>query len=102
MEIINRKEAGLKGLKQYFNGEQCDRGHISERYVKNGSCIECCRERHRKNREFYNKRSREYALKKKIGTLTRSEESITPGFVGFISIEKAKKWIEKIFYRETM
>lgn len=39
--IILRKEALEKGLKRYFTGKACKRGHISERVVGNGNCCEC-------------------------------------------------------------
>ena len=40
-EIISRKSALAKGLKRYFTGMPCIRGHISLRLVSNGDCIEC-------------------------------------------------------------
>lgn len=39
--LIKRKEARRQGLIKYFTGNQCIRGHISERYVTTGNCIEC-------------------------------------------------------------
>lgn len=41
MQIITRKEAKEKGLSRYFTGEACKHGHISERTVCNGGCVEC-------------------------------------------------------------
>lgn len=41
MEIISREEARGAGLKRFYTGAACPRGHISERYVNNGHCIEC-------------------------------------------------------------
>ena len=38
-----RKEAKAQGLKFYFTGEPCSRGHIALRIVK-GSCVECRKE----------------------------------------------------------
>jgi hypothetical protein len=40
MEIITRKEAFAKGLKKYFTGNPCRRGHFAERYVA-GACCAC-------------------------------------------------------------
>ena len=40
MEIITRKEAKEQGLKKYFTGKPCPRGHISERYMS-GRCVAC-------------------------------------------------------------
>jgi predicted nucleic acid-binding Zn-ribbon protein len=44
---ISREEAREKGLKRFFTGEPCKQGHISERQVSSGECIECARERSR-------------------------------------------------------
>lgn len=42
-EFISRKEASALGLKKYYNGKPCARGHYAERYV-NGGCSQCYRE----------------------------------------------------------
>lgn len=41
MEIITKKEARERGLIKYYTGKPCPRGHIVERYVKNGCCVTC-------------------------------------------------------------
>ncbi|THE51696.1 hypothetical protein DJ485_15345 [Citrobacter freundii] len=41
MEIITRLDAAKAGLKRYYTGKQCKRGHDSERYVYNGHCVTC-------------------------------------------------------------
>src|SRR5690554_4653718 len=41
MDIISKKEAKERGLKRYFTGVPCNRGHISERRVSNGICVKC-------------------------------------------------------------
>ena len=52
MKVIKRKDAKSFGLKVYFTGKACKRGHISKRYVANAVCIECDKHheesRHRK------------------------------------------------------
>ena len=40
MDIITKKEAYARGLKRYFTGQPCMRGHISERAL-GGGCISC-------------------------------------------------------------
>ncbi len=40
-KIISRKEALAKGLKRYFTGLPCPKGHIAERLTSNFNCIEC-------------------------------------------------------------
>jgi len=42
-EIIARKNAIALGFNKYFTGKTCNKGHISERYCKNGACQECLR-----------------------------------------------------------
>lgn len=44
MELVSLKEARENGLKFYFTGERCSRGHLAERYTKKRSCVLCVRE----------------------------------------------------------
>jgi hypothetical protein len=41
MEICTARQAFEAGKKRYFTGEPCAAGHLAERYVSNGGCIEC-------------------------------------------------------------
>lgn len=45
MQVIGRKQALESGLKHFFTGEPCTNGHQSPRHVRDGSCLECRRER---------------------------------------------------------
>lgn len=38
---ISRLEASAMGMKRYYTGRECSRGHDSPRYVSTGQCIEC-------------------------------------------------------------
>jgi hypothetical protein len=49
--IITRKSAKLAGLKKYFSGKPCTRGHVSERWVSVGTCVACSTEKYREWRE---------------------------------------------------
>lgn len=40
MKKITRKEAKEKGLKHYFTGKPCPKGHIAPRFIA-GGCVEC-------------------------------------------------------------
>lgn len=40
-EIIGRKEARNRGLKRFFTGICCSKGHTCERMVSNGDCVQC-------------------------------------------------------------
>jgi 5-methylcytosine-specific restriction endonuclease McrA len=39
--IISREDAKAQGLKRYFDGNPCKRGHVAERNVAGGHCIPC-------------------------------------------------------------
>jgi hypothetical protein len=43
-ELISRAEAKALGLKHYFTGKACPKGHVSKRTTHNTSCAECQRE----------------------------------------------------------
>lgn len=40
-ELISRHEAHAKGLKHFYTGVPCKRGHDAERFVANGNCTRC-------------------------------------------------------------
>lgn len=48
-QIISRKEARALGLKHFFTGQPCIRGHIAIRYVSKNNCRDCLVEDHRTN-----------------------------------------------------
>lgn len=41
---LTREEAARRGLRSYWPGHSCRRGHQSERYTSTGQCIQCARE----------------------------------------------------------
>lgn len=43
MNTISRNEAVNSGLPRFFTGKPCKYGHLSERYVTTGACIQCLR-----------------------------------------------------------
>jgi hypothetical protein len=43
-KIISRSEAEAAGLKHYFTGKPCKRGHVAERFVSTKTCMHCSRE----------------------------------------------------------
>ena len=45
MTPISRKEAREQGLKHYFTGKPCKRGHVCQRVTKTKLCILCNREK---------------------------------------------------------
>lgn len=46
-KVITREEAMALGLKRYFTGRPCKRGHVSQRKLPRGECCECQRLRDR-------------------------------------------------------
>ena len=41
LKLISRDEAHYQGLKRFYTGVPCLRGHNSERFTSNGGCVEC-------------------------------------------------------------
>jgi 5-methylcytosine-specific restriction endonuclease McrA len=58
--IISRKEARAKGLKRYFTGKPCAKGHLGERFVNAANCVECDRAHKAANRDKIKERDRAY------------------------------------------
>ena len=50
-ELIIRQEAISKGLKHYFTGKPCKRGHVDRRLVSNYGCLTCALEHERRYRK---------------------------------------------------
>jgi hypothetical protein len=40
LEIVTRQEARDRGLKRYFTGQKCKRGHVAERWTCDANCVE--------------------------------------------------------------
>ncbi len=47
-KIIRRKDALAQGLKRYFTGKPCKRGHIADRFTSQGDCIVCSDENNKR------------------------------------------------------
>lgn len=63
MEIISQADAHARGLKRFFTGVPCQRGHVSQRYVNihrasGGACVECSLTKRSKTRTERPSRSR--------------------------------------------
>lgn len=41
MKILSRQEAKALGLKRYFTGKACIKGHVAERFTANQTCLVC-------------------------------------------------------------
>jgi hypothetical protein len=68
VEIIARSEAKARGLKRFFTGRPCRRGHVAERLASDGNCVVCDRVNERawieRNRDRERERLRAYELAK--------------------------------------
>jgi hypothetical protein len=85
MKKISRQDAMAQGLKRYFTGKPCKRGHVAERSVSGKNCIMCAslweqdnkEKRKSTARKCYHKRYGDgetgYALKKKADESIRQK-----------------------------
>ena len=69
--IITRKEARQENLKTYFDGEECERGHVAERLTISGRCCECLEEDNLEIRE-----QKESFVTKRIDKQNRAKEAL--------------------------
>jgi hypothetical protein len=49
LDLISARTAFEAGLKRYFTGKPCKHGHVAERMVSNGCCVECLNGRRRRD-----------------------------------------------------
>lgn len=40
-QLIERRDAYTAGLTRYYTGIPCRQGHLAQRYVSTGGCVEC-------------------------------------------------------------
>ncbi|GAA0586444.1 hypothetical protein ACFQH5_20410 [Halomonas salifodinae] len=48
VHIISKRKAAALGMKRYFTGKPCRKGHVSEMSVKDRACLECKWDRNRR------------------------------------------------------
>ena len=76
-KIISRKFAIENGLKRYFSGVPCLRGHISERFVTSGLCVECNKfhgkNKWNENKEHLKKENKKWRQKNKQYILEKNK-----------------------------
>ena len=91
MEIITAQEARERGLKRYYTGKPCKRGHYSERHLS-GPCYACAKEDYHakkgpKQRSANAKKKAERIEATRLATLDFCSENN----IAFVSAEDAKK-----------
>jgi hypothetical protein len=78
-DIIGRDEARALGLKHFFTGKPCKRGHVAERDVSSRECVECYRQRRREwraaNLEKAKEKERKHARKYRAANPEKVRES---------------------------
>ena len=72
MQIISRIDAKAAGLKRFFTGEPCKKGHVSERFLS-GSCVQCYKERMQKEEHKSKKRESDKKYREGQNKEKRSE-----------------------------
>ena len=50
-QIVTRAEARELGLPRYYTGKPCKHRHVSERFTRNGECVECYEARYEEKRD---------------------------------------------------
>lgn len=61
METISRKQALEGGLRHYFTGKPCNKGHIDKRFTSIGKCMACAREEAMRQHTHTTDRRRAYS-----------------------------------------
>ena len=68
--LISRKQAAAEGKIKYFTGKSCKYGHVAERYVSIGKCVECNKIQSKNNQDEFKKLIN--AARSKLITITVS------------------------------
>ena len=74
-KIISRVEAKALGLKRYFTGVTCKKGHVAEQMVNGYTCTECSRESQVKYRKANPNKERERKAKYREANTEKERES---------------------------
>lgn len=75
MKFISRKDAILSGLKWYFTGNPCHKGHIAERQCSNRKCKICSKEKTDEWRMGNPEKSRESSRRWKLNNPFKNSET---------------------------
>jgi hypothetical protein len=98
--FITRKEALAKGLKQYYPGSLCPKGHLAPRFTSGGRCIVCQKELMEQKRaegyfREYEARRREIDPSWRANKARVARESYHRHKNSDAAKEKRKAWYEK-------
>ena len=70
---MKRREAKVLGLEKYNTGKTCRNGHLADRYISNGECVECHKlkaknyqyNRKESDKKYYESHKEEISIKNK-------------------------------------
>lgn len=88
MEIISKADARAAGLKRFFTGEPCMRGHIAEQYVSTGQCLTCCRTVYAEGNERYKQANKEKVAEWQRIKYERNKHKYKEGYASYRRINK--------------
>ncbi len=63
--VIDRWTAYQRENTRFYTGKRCRFGHLSERYVTSGNCVECDKRRSTRNQQKYRAKMKAEATAKK-------------------------------------
>tara|TARA_B110000305_G_C19064793_1_gene458797 strand:+ start:37 stop:675 length:639 start_codon:yes stop_codon:yes gene_type:complete len=93
-KIISRKEALAKGLKRYFTGKKCIRGHIAVRSISRGVCV-ICRKIHQNKYELTTKgkinRKKANIKTNEFRQTDEGKKKLHAQYVAYYSTEEGRK-----------
>lgn len=72
--IESYKEAIAAGVRRYFTGKPCPKGHLAERSIDNCGCVECHANIRAKNREKHRAYTREHYRANKKAYLKKAKD----------------------------
>ena len=96
MDIVIYEAAKKQGLKRYFTGKPCIKGHLSERIVNTRRCAECARLNRKKNYDENKERNELYRRK----YLTENKEDLYAKGVVYRKKNKDIRAAKNKAYRE--
>ncbi len=72
--MIAREVAASQQLNRYYDGTACRKGHIAEKYTRDGYCCECKRLKELSNKQDRALRSKEYYYKNRQSAIEKNKE----------------------------